>query len=113
FHLNNANSIYLAGRLQIRAFEQFMEKGFEVAAILTEPYFEMAERILLLKRFSSLPEIAFGPRDHMILAPAAERFANVDLTSPKDIRSILKTIDPATARIIKAPLTRQLTTLPP
>jgi hypothetical protein len=113
FHLNNANSIYLAGRLQIRAFEQFMEKGFEVAAILTEPYFEMAERILLLKRFSSLPEIAFGPRDHMILAPAAERFAAIDLTSPKDIRSILKAIDPATARIIKAPLTRQLTTLLP
>lgn len=113
FHLNNASSIYLAGRLQIRAFERFMESGFEVAAMLTEPYFEMAERILLLKRLSSLPESTFGPRDRMILAPAAERLAAMDPTSPKDIRATLKAIDPATARIIKAPLTRQLTTLMP
>jgi hypothetical protein len=113
FHLNNASSIYLAGRLQIRAFEQFMEKGFEVVAVLTEPYFEMAERILLLKRFSTLPEIMFGPRDRMVLAPAAAHFANVDLTSPKSLRSALKTVDPALARIIRTPLTRQLTTLLP
>lgn len=113
FHLNNTSSIYLAGRLQIRAFEQFMERGFEVVAMLTEPYFEMAERILLLKRFSTMPEIMFGPRDRMTLAPAAEHFADVDLTSPKSLRAALKNIDPILARIIKTPLTRQLTTLLP
>lgn len=113
FHLNNADSIYLSGRLQIRAFEQFMERGFEVVTILTEPYFEMAERIFFLKRFSSLPELMFGPRDRMTLAPAAEHFANVDLSSPKSLRAALKTMDLATSRVIRAPLTRQLTTVLP
>lgn len=113
FHLNNASSIYLAGRLQIRAFEQFLERGFEVVTILTEPYFEMAERIFFLKRFSHLLERIFGPRDRMTLAPAAAHFADVDLTSQKSLRMALKTIDPATARIVKAPLTRQLTTVLP
>lgn len=113
FHLNNAPSIYLAGRLQIRTFEQFMERGFEIAAMLTEPYFEMAERLWLLKRFSTLPETLFGPRDRMILAPVAQNFATIDLTSPKALRSALKATDYATERILKMPLTRQLAALRP
>jgi hypothetical protein len=113
FHLNKASSIYLSGRLQIRAFEQFMERGFDVVTMLTEPYFEMAERIAFLKRFSSIPELMFGPRDRMVLAPLAEHFAPVDLASPKSLRAALKTMDPVTARIIRSPLTRQLTTVLP
>lgn len=113
FHLNNADSIYLSGRLQIRAFEQFMERGFDVIAILTEPYFEMAEKILFLRRFATFPEPMFGARDRMILAPFAEHFAGTDLTSVKSLRAALKSMDPVSARIIRAPLTRQLTTTAP
>lgn len=113
FHLNGADSIYLAGRLQIRAFEQFLERGFEAVTVLSEPYYEMAERLFFLKRFSDLPEVIFGPRDRMVLAPAVEHFSEVDLTSMKEIRAALKSLDPATARVLASPLTRQLTTILP
>ncbi len=113
FHLNAVDSIYLAGRLNIRAFERFLEQGFEAVAMLTDPYFEMAERLHFLKRFSELPEITFGPRDHMILAAAAEHFAGVDLGSLRSLRSALRRLNKAAARTVRMPLTRQLTTVLP
>lgn len=110
FHLDSVKSIYLSGKLQIRSFEHFLERGFEVVALLPEPYYQMAESILFLKRFPTFPKSLFGPRDALVLGPAAEHFAEVDLNSAKSLRAALKSLDPATARLMKAPLTRQLTT---
>lgn len=109
FHLNNAPSIYLSGRLPVGTFEQFMQRGFEIAAMLTEPYYEMAERLWLLKRFPTLPDDLFGPRDRMALAAVSENFQTVDLASPNAIRTALRKLDDATEPILKMPLTRQLT----
>jgi hypothetical protein len=113
FHLHNVDSIYLSGNLKVRVFEHFLERGFQAITVLTDPYYDMAERLIALKRFSELPDMTFGPRDQMLIGAAAEEFANVDLTSLKQLRAILKKINPAISRIVRMPLTKQLTTALP
>lgn len=113
FHLNQIASIHVSGRLQLRSFEHFLERGFEVITFLADPYYQMAESILFLKRFPTFPEGWFGPRDAMMLEAAASYFADVDPLSPKLLAGALKSLDPALSRLLKNPVTRQLTSAQP
>ena len=108
FHLNALKSIYISGRLLIRNYEEFLEKGFEVIGQIADPYEEMAERLLLFKRFGSLPRGLLGDRDRIIFAPAAEHFSSVDLRSPKVLKRSLQTAEEQVQRALHSPLTRQL-----
>lgn len=113
FHLNAVNSIYISGRLLLRNYEEFLEKGFEVVALISDPYQEMAERLFLFKRFGQMPPALFGERDRMILAPAVQHFQETDLTLSRSIDRALKTADEQVLRILAAPLTQQLVTTHP
>ncbi|HET7411108.1 MAG TPA: hypothetical protein VFJ18_00485, partial [Pararhizobium sp.] len=113
FHLNGIASSYISGRLLLRNYEEFLEKGFEVVTLINDPYQEMAERLFLFKRFARMPQALFGERDRMLLAPAVRHFQNVDLASAKSIDRALKAADEQVLRILTAPLTRQLVTTHP
>ncbi len=113
FHLNAVDSIYISGRLLLRNYEEFLEKGFEVVAHIVDPYVELAERLILLKRFDKLPPALIGDRDRMIFSPAAEYFAEVDVFSPKQLKRALSAIPEKVQRCLTSPLTRQLVSTHP
>jgi hypothetical protein len=108
FHLNAVPSIYLAGRLQIRTFTEFLDRDFQAIAVINDPYMEMAERLFLLQRFKSVPQGIFGDRDRMTFGPAVEHFAEVDISSSASLKDALKVMPDPVSRILNAPLTRQI-----
>lgn len=113
FHLNAVDSIYLSGRLLMRNYEDFLSKGFEGIVMLTDPYYEMAVRIFLLKRMARTPISFIGERDRLILGPATEYFADADLEDLNSLRSLLKKAPSKVSSVLASPVTRQLTTTTP
>lgn len=108
FHLHGQESIYVSGRLLVRNFEEFLEKGFHFVTMIGEPYQELADRMLLFRRLAAMPERALGERDRMILGLAIEHFAEVDIDSDRALKRALRHLQPAVKRVLTAPLTRQL-----
>ncbi len=113
FHLNAIQSIYISGRLLLRNYEEFLDKGFKAIVLLTDPYYELALRIFLLKRMARTQISFFGDRDKIILAPAAEHFADVDLESEASLKMALKEAPQNVRSVLVSPVTRQLATTIP
>lgn len=113
FHLNAIQSIYISGRLLMRNYEEFLDKGFKAIALLTDPYYELALRIFLLKRMAKTQISFFGDRDKIILAPAAEHFADVNLDSEASLKLALKKAPQNVRNVMVSPVTRQLATTIP
>jgi hypothetical protein len=108
FHLNAVDSIYLSGRLHLRNFEEFFDKGFQVVGYLPDPYYEMASRIALLKRLSQTQITILGERDRLALASAAAHFAEVVLDDERSLKKALQTAGPRLRDVFVSPATRQL-----
>ena len=108
FHLNGVKSIYISGRILLRNYEEFLDKGFEVVTQIADPYEEMAERLMLIKRFDKLPPALLGERDRMLLAPAALHFADVDIFWPRELTRALALAPENVQRYLSSPVTRQL-----
>lgn len=113
FHLNAIQSIYISGRLLMRNYEEFLDKGFKAITLLTDPYYELALRIFLLKRMAKTQISFFGDRDKIILAPAAEHFAEVNLDDEISLKNALKKAPQNVRTVLVSPVTRQLATTIP
>lgn len=108
FHLNAVKSIYLSGRLLLRNYEEFLDKGFKAIALLSDPFYELALRIFLLKRMATTKISFLGDRDQILLAPAAEHFAETKLDDDISIRNALKKAPEKVRNTLMSPMTRQL-----
>ncbi|KXG87417.1 hypothetical protein [Agrobacterium bohemicum] len=108
FHLNAVESIFISGRLFLRNYEEFLDKGFEVAASFSEPYYEMACRLLTLKGLSRGQITFLGDRDKLNLAPVAEHFSDVNLDDDRAIIQALKTGGDRVREGLSSPVTKQL-----
>jgi hypothetical protein len=108
FHLNAVNSIYLSGRLMLRNYEEFFDKGFQGIVLLTDPFYELALRIFLLKRMATTKISFLGERDQILLAPAAEHFADIKLDDETALKNALKKAPQKVRNMLISPVTRQL-----
>jgi hypothetical protein len=108
FHLSNTPSIYISGRLLFRNYEEFIDKGFKVIANIPDPYYEMATRLFLIKRLSKNAFSFLGERDRILLSPAVEYFANINLGNERDIQRAFKNAHQRVASVFRSPVTRQL-----
>lgn len=113
FHLTALDSIFISGRLLMKNYEVFLDRGFQAVAFLTDPYYEMATRIFLLKKMAKSRVNFLGDRDQLILAPAAEHFGEVDLNDETSLKAALKKASPKVRNVLTSPVTRQFVcTLP-
>lgn len=108
FHLDTIDSIFISGRLLMKNYEAFLDRGFRAVVLLTDPYYEMAARIFLLQRMSKTAIPFLGDRDQIILGPAAQHFADVRLTDRASLRTALKTAPQKVRNVLISPVTRQL-----
>lgn len=108
FHLDTFDSVYISGRLLMKNYEAFLDCGFQALVLLTDPYYELAARIFLLKKMSNSRIMFLGDRDQLILAPAAEHFAEVDVNDRVSLRASLKTAPQKVRNVLMSPVTRQL-----
>ncbi len=107
FHLNAETSVYISGRLLLRNYEDFLDKGFKVIADIPDPYYEMACRLFILKRLAKGPVTFLGDRDRLMLTPAAEHFAEINLEDEKAIKRALKKAPDKVKSVLISPITRQ------
>lgn len=108
FHLNAVPSIFISGRLLLRNYQEFFDKGFRGVALLADPYYEMAARISILKHMAQAPLKFIGDRDRMILAPAAQYFAELNLEDAGAVNRFLKKAPEKVRGVLISPTTRQL-----
>lgn len=108
FHLNGVSSIYISGRLLLRNYEQFLDKGFQVIVDIPDPYYEMASRLFILKRLSKGAVTFIGDRDAIMLSPAVEHFADTNLEDDKQVVRALKKASDKVRNVLKSPIIRQL-----
>lgn len=108
FHLQALDSVFISGRLLMKNYEVFLDRGFRAVALLTNPYYEMAGRLFLLKKMSTTHVPFLGDRDRLILAPAVEYFADVELSSTSSLGIALKKAPTKVREVLVSPLTRQL-----
>ena len=109
FLLNNSSSLYLSGRLLIKAYENYIDETFNCVALLRNPYQELAERLLTLKLIDTLSDKfqLLGERDMMTFAPAIE-FAQSLRNDEKALHRAFSTMPKAAIPSLSNPLTRQL-----
>jgi hypothetical protein len=108
FHLHAVESIYISGRLLLRNYEEFLDKGFQVVAVLPDPYYEMATRIFILKRLLNTNISFIGDRDRLILSPAADYFKDINLDDESALKKALKKAPPKVRNVLTSPFVRQL-----
>ena len=108
FHLYAVDSLYISGRLLLRNYEEFLDRGFQAVAILPDPYYEMATRVYILKRLLTTNLSFIGDRDRLILSPAAEHFKDINLDDDSALKKALKKASPKVRNVLASPIVRQL-----
>lgn len=107
FHLHGVGSIWLSGRLLMRNYDDFLDKGFEAIVLLSDPFYELAMKILILKRLSE-SEISFlGERDKLIYGHAIRYFAEINISDTKSLSSALKRAPSSVTDVLRSPTTKQ------
>lgn len=108
FLLRHASSQYLSGALTFRAYEQYIDEGFTCIALLREPFYELAERLLVLKHAQKAQQLdLFGERELMGLAPAIEFAVELE-NDEKLLRRLFATMPKAAIARLGNPVTRLL-----
>ena len=108
FHLHNVSSIYLSGRLLLRNYENFLDKGFTAIAEVPEPYYETASKLLVLKGLAHRNFSFVSDRDKILLSPAVDHFSDVNLEDEKQLRRAFKSAGERVVNLFRSPTTRQL-----
>ena len=107
FHLNADSSVYISGRLLLRNYEDFLDKGFHAIVDIPDPYYEMACRLFILNRLTKGTPTFLGDRDRLILSPAAEHFAEVNLEDDRSLKRALQKAPDKVRRVLSSPITQQ------
>jgi hypothetical protein len=109
FLLNNVSSLYLSGRLAYSAYQNYLhDQAFKCFAVLHEPFFELAERLLTLRHVAKFGDELLGPRD-MITYGSAIEFAQQIEPDRRILRRAFDAMPKPVIALLANPLTRQLT----
>lgn len=109
FLLNDSTSLYLAGRIPFKAFENYIDETFTCATLFRNPYTELAERLLTLgivRRVADKVQL-LGARDMMTYGPAFD-FAEQIKVDGKVLHRAFAAMPKAAIAILSNPLTRLL-----
>lgn len=110
---NVFDSMYSSGRIPYRIFEPYLDPTHKRIALLHDPYDELAERLIIIKRLGTDVSAIVGERDALILAPVIDMIGQCGNLDETDLRRAFGDADPGTLSILSDPLTRQLTSAAP
>ena len=115
FLLNGAESVYLSGRILYKNYAVYLENGFSVFMCIDDPYFSLAERLLVLAKVGQTgnPEAILGRRDAFMLQGAMEFAGSLPMADGRALRRALRSLPPEIATAFVDPVVRLLTTNAP
>lgn len=111
--LTNIRSIFIAGNLNWqRHGEIAKERGFITAALLRDPFEEMAEKLLFLSQALKQPENVRASPTIGRFIPLLPYLEGVDLNDSRSILATFRKIPNEVRRIVKSPMTATFGTTP-
>ena len=115
FLLKDIDSVYLSGRVLYKNYEYYIDDGFSVFLYLNDPYFSLAERLLVLAKVGQMgnPDAVLGRRDAFMLQGAMEFAGGLPMADGKALRRALRALPPEIATAFVDPVVRLLTTTAP
>ena len=113
FHLDQVKSIYMSGRLLIKNYTSFLNRDFKVFALLQDPYYEMAERLIFFAKHKQLNLDFLATRDRLLLSPLMSYFSEFSFQDEATISKKIKQIPVDYRKLLRSPVVRQLTTADP
>jgi hypothetical protein len=113
FLLNQADSVYLSGRLLYKNYAYFIEAGFQTLVMLQNPYEELAERLLVLSKTKKVGAGHLGIREAVSLEPVMAFAESLPTQDEKALRRALRQMPAEVAALLSNPLVRQLTAATP
>lgn len=113
FLLNGVESVFASGSIYYKNFSYQIEDNFDVALIAQDPFEELAERLLILKRIKTAGLNLLGQRERISLAPLIGFVEDLDLNDPKALKRAFRSLPGELTGLIANPLVRQLTTSGP
>jgi hypothetical protein len=113
FLLNQADSVYLSGRLLYKNYAYFIEAAFQTLIVLQDPYEELAERLLVLSKIRKVGTSCLGLREAVAFEPAIAFAEALPMQDEKALRRALRQMTKEVASLLSNPLVRQLTAATP
>lgn len=115
FLLNFVESLYLSGRILYKNYAYYIENGFSVFMCLDDPFFSLAERLLVLAKIGQMgnPEAILGRRDAFMLRGAMDFAGSLPMADGRALRRALRSLPPDIATAFVDPVVRLLTTTAP
>jgi len=109
FLLNYSSSLYLAGRIPFKDYENYIDESFTCVTLFRNPYAELAERLLTLGIVRQVADKVqlLGPRDMLSYGPALD-FADQIKVDEKVLHRAFATMPKSAIAILSNPLTRLL-----
>ncbi len=113
FCLRNGASSYVSGRLLYKNYEFYLSKGIKTIAMIRDPFDELAERLIMLKKIGPHAEDLLGARDAVTFEPVIEALADYDRLDETFCKRFFRRAGELEFLALANPLVRQLTaTLP-
>lgn len=109
FCINDARSCYVSGRLLYKNFEVYLAKGVTTVGIIRDPYYELAERLILLRNIGSRAGEILGERDAMAYSHLIEALAGVEEFDDAFCKRFFRRAPIEAVVTLSNPLVRQLT----
>lgn len=107
FHLLNASSLYVSGRLTLKQYEALIHGRFAWVTLLHDPYYELAERLMTLKLAPKYGDALLGQRDVSAFKPAIDFVADLETDEEGLVRAFAE-MPGAVITLLSNPLARQL-----
>lgn len=108
FHSGIVSSVYLSGRIMLRNYEEFFDKGYLFAGFFYDPYYEMATRIYVFNRMHEVKSSAISARERMLFGPAVSYFSGINLAAHNDLQRLFRKMPPRVQTTLRSPYVRQL-----
>jgi hypothetical protein len=104
-----SNSIYSSGRIHIREHEYALRNSeFKITIIVREPFFELAERLMIFKRGGDFYNLLFSSREQHALKPVTTAIVDMDIEDTKALSKWLQGLSAKDIHPLRNPLTRML-----
>jgi hypothetical protein len=109
FNSHFMKSILVSGRPRYFRYEQLLrDKDYQVAALLRDPYEELAERLLFVRFVSSGDSPAFASNYITGIEPLTELVRNLDFEKKNSLKAALSTLTDAQREALANPFVRTL-----
>jgi hypothetical protein len=109
FVMNHIDSVYISGNVFYKAFEPFINTGFEAIVVIQDPHEDLAERLLVLRATRKMRQSLLDAREIMRLTPAIDFAEGLPLDDAKAMAREIRDMPRPVAATLADVQTRQLT----